>query len=38
MVTAVARSAALRAVYAGYPRRAAAMPRWSRMVDWLLQA
>jgi flavin-dependent dehydrogenase len=38
LVGTVARSAALRALYARYPRRAEAVARWARRVDALLTA
>ena len=32
----VARSAAVRAIYATYPRKASSVPAWAKRVDWLL--
>jgi len=36
LVATVARSAALRALYATYPQRAARVPAWARRVDWVM--
>jgi menaquinone-9 beta-reductase len=38
LAATAARGVAVRALYARYPRSAAAVPAWSRRVDWLLSA
>jgi len=38
IATTIARSAAVRTLYARYPRRIERVPAWSRRVDWLLGA
>jgi flavin-dependent dehydrogenase len=36
LATTAARGVAVRALYARYPRQAAAVPAWARSVDWVL--